>query len=181
MMHSTPIAGILLGSTLWAIALCDASAQLNEDKVMRDASGVFTGKVEGGSLTVPGSMSATPYSPPPARGKARILFKNGRQQGSTTHPRLEGNDRVVLGGAFQKLDVRRGGKEIVVNGRGTANDDSNGFGLWQGTATGVVKDQGETWRGNGVMGGVRGYVGDPMDTDDDFTERMRGFKVSGTD
>ncbi len=78
---------------------------------------------------MPGSLSATPYSPPPARGKARILFKNGRQQGSTTHPRLEGNDRVVLGGAFQKLDVRRSGKEIVVNGRGTANDDSEGSGF----------------------------------------------------
>ncbi len=53
MMHSTPLTGILLGSTLLALALCDASAQLNEDKVMRDASGVFTGKVEGGSLTCP--------------------------------------------------------------------------------------------------------------------------------
>jgi hypothetical protein len=181
MMRPTPIAGFLLGSTLWALALCDAPAQLNEDKVLRDASGVFTGRVGGGSLTVPGSMGATPYSPPPARGKARLLFKDGRQRGATTHPMLDGNDRVVLVGAFRKLDVRRGGKEIVVNGRGTANDDSDGFGVWSGNATGLLKDQGRNWRGGGTMGGLRDFIGDPADTIDDFTERMRGFKVSGSD
>lgn len=179
--YSYSLAGFSIGSVLWLLAAGDAAAQLNEDKVKRDASGVFSGKVEGGSLTIVGDAGSPPFSPPAARGRARLRFKNGRQQGSTTHPRLEGNDRVVLGGAFQRLDVKRGGKQINVKGRGTANDDNDGFGVWEGNASGVINERGENWKGEGTMAGLREFFGDPGIVDDGFTERMRGFKASGSD
>ena len=178
--YSYSLAGFSIGSALWLLAVCDASAQLNEDKVKRDASGVFNGKVEGGSLTIVGDSGSPPFSPPAARGRVRLRFKNGRQQGATTHPQLDGNDRVVVAGSFQRLDVKRGGKLINLKGRGTANDDSE-FGLWEGNTTGTLNDRGETWTGRGIMGGLRDFTGDPMDTDDDFTERMKGFKATGSD
>lgn len=174
-------AGLAAGAALFAFAGSEARAQLNENRVMRDASGVYDGQIRGGRLTIVGGTGA-PYVTPPSKGRLRVVMRKGGQEATTKNPALAGDDRADVSGSLKKIDVRRNGKQIAVAGKGSAEEDIDTFGSWRGgRMNGNFTDRGPKWNANTtVLFATRQFTGDPG-AGDDFTEQIRDLSVTGKD
>lgn len=175
------LAGLVAGAVLFAFAGSEARAQLNEKRVMRDATGLYNGQIRGGHLTIVGATGS--YVTPPSKGRLRVVMRKGGQEATTKNPALAGDDSAEVSGSFKKVDVRRNGKQIAVAGQGSAEEDTDTFGSWRGgRMNGNFTDRGPKWNANTtVLFATRRHIGDPGDANDDFTEQIRDLSVTGKD
>lgn len=141
------LAAVILGTGL------SAQAQLNEDKIERDATGIYTGTSGGGQFSQdyidPLLIDPTPSVIPTQGGRARVPVKDGRLSSSISDPDLPGNEKATCSGAEQRSTVLRGGKLISVKAAGqVVLDDGPYHAPWTGASiTGTLTDRGAKWNG----------------------------------
>ncbi|MCB1206405.1 MAG: hypothetical protein KDN18_19255 [Verrucomicrobiae bacterium] len=157
----------------------DATAQLNEKKIERDASGVYKGKGRGGRVYV--SYDSNPagnfnFVPESGDGKVRVPVKDGKLATSMNDNELPGDGDAKCKGSEQKSKVTRGGKKIVVGARGTVvTDEGPTHGPWKGgKITGQLLDRGAKWSADTACGAYQ-RNGDPPD----HTRRLVGRMLDG--
>jgi hypothetical protein len=165
-----------------------AFGQLNERKIERDASGLYKGRIHGGSLlfTYPDSPPDGPYITEPYAGKLKVPVKDGKLKTRMVNPALPGNGRAALSGKEQKSDVKRGGKKIAFKAKGTATDDDPDGGIWQGGKVGgSFSDKGSKWKAALVASGVKSVAGKGVLNEPgyvpQYTSTMTGLRFNGAD
>lgn len=125
-----------------------AFAQLNEDRITRDASGVFTGKVFGGTMTWVDSYGAFPYQGPTNFGKARVPVDGGNNSTVLRDDELGGDNSASVRGQAKNPVVLRGGKLIRTGGRGNVLNPGSGSRMTGAKADGTFTDKGAKWSGS---------------------------------
>lgn len=145
-----------------------SQAQLNEKKIERDASGIYKGKIAGGTLVyvTEGFGASTPIANPTGSGKFKLPVKDGKASSTLKDSDLPGNDQAACQGTWKKTDVQRGGKKITLQGNGTVNgDDAEGSQWSNGKVNGALTEKGPKWKAKTKLGGQRSVASrpDPMD------------------
>jgi hypothetical protein len=143
--------GLLVLAAVMLGAGCTAHAQLNEDKIERDATGVYTGTSGGGRYSYnyidPIFSDPAPTTIPTERGRVRVPVKDGKLSSSLNDPDLPGTGKAACSGTEQRSTVLRGGKLIAVKAKGkVVLDDGPSHAPWTGaTITGKLTDKGAKW------------------------------------
>ena len=125
-------------------------AQVNDAKVARDASGIYTGGVSGGRYYVvyddPLRLSHG-GEVPAINGRARVPLKDGKMSSSMSDADLPGNESAAVKGAEKSSNVTRGGKRIVGKAGGSMTfDDGPNKGPWLGsTLSATFSKKGSRW------------------------------------
>ncbi len=155
--------GLVLFSLLCFVG--EAGAQLNERRVFRDATGVYSGVARGGRLVQnyndPGLTDETETIPPES-GKVRIPVKEGRLSSKVRDEELPGNDAGTCTGKARRADVLRGGRRVVISYQGKAKLDESGHGPWNGQVAGNLDDKGAKWLANTKSGAKQVNVNVPQ-------------------
>ncbi len=128
-----------------------AQAQLNENKVRRDAAGVYSGTAKGGSLVKDyndPTISDESGSIPSESGKVRVPVGKGKLSSKVNDSELPGNGKGTCSGRAKRADVKRGGKRVVIRYTGSAKLDESGHGPWKGQVAGNLDDKGAKWQAN---------------------------------
>ena len=170
---------------LTLIAPC-LQAQLNEKKVERDASGIYKGSTQGGSLVyvVDGSPSP-PYSTDKETGKFKLPVKDGKASSTLKDSDLPGDGTAACKGKWKKTTVQRGGKKIALKGTGTLAGDNATNSPWtNGKTSGSLTDRGPKWNASCKVSGIQNVPEttdplDPMITFPAYTAIMSGLLVKG--
>ncbi len=128
-----------------------AFAQLNEDRIPRDASGVFSGKVFGGMMTwvdyhgVPAAAFGGGDQFREGQGAGRW---GGRGSSVLRDDELGGDDFATVKGQAENPVVLRGGKLIRTGGRGNVVNPGSGSTMTGAKADGTFTDKGAKWFGS---------------------------------
>jgi hypothetical protein len=168
--------GLIAGLSILAGS---AQAQLNEKKIERDASGVYTGNATGGVFTV---TYDDPFTPPfsfpaePGDGKIRVPVKDGKLKTAMSDDALPGEGSASAVGKEQKSKVTRGGKKIIVKAVGTfVTDEGPTHGPWVGgKISGDLTDKGRKWSADTTCGAYQRNGSPP-----DHTRRLSGRVLKG--
>jgi hypothetical protein len=143
--------GLLVLTAVILGAGFSAQAQLNEGKVERDATGIYTGTSGGGSYTFdyvdPMLTDPSPTTIPTESGRARVPVKDGKLSSSLTDSGLPGTGKASISGTEQRSDVKRGGKLVAVKAKGKVElDDGPTQAPWTGgSILGTLTDKGAKW------------------------------------
>ena len=91
-----------------------ASAQLNEKKVERQASGVYTGRLYGGTKVYTDPIPEHSYvgMPADASGQAKVPIGKKRPKSTTSDDELPAGQPALASGKESKSKVSRSGKKI---------------------------------------------------------------------
>lgn len=157
----------------------EVTAQLNEKKVERDATGVYKGRATGGRFYV--TYDTNPagnfdFAAPPGDGKARVPVKDGKLASSMSDDDLPGDGDAKCKGSEQKSKVTRGGQKIAVAAKGTmVTDEGPTHGPWKGgKITGLLLDRGAKWNADATCGAYQRNGTPP-----DHTRRLKGRMLDG--
>lgn len=145
------IAGKCLVLALALGAAVEAQAQLNDNKVRRDAAGVYSGTAKGGRLVKDYEdpfYSDETSTIPPEKGKVRVPVKKGKLSSKVNDSELPGDGKGNCSGKAKRADVKRGGKRVAIRYEGKAKLDESGHGPWKGNVTGNLDDKGAKWQAN---------------------------------
>lgn len=175
-------AAAILIITLASLMGHTAHAQINEKKIERDASGVYSGSASGGQVSVTYdftpefnfSFPADPYS-----GKVKVPVKDGKLKSNLSSAALPEDGAASLKGKEQKSKVTRGGKKIVVKaaGSGVGIDEDPYKGPWLGgKISGDLTAKGSKWSANTSLSAYQ-RNGSPTP---DHTKRITGYNLKGT-
>jgi len=177
----------LLG--LFGVGTPSTDAQVNDRRVLRDATGVYRGQSTGGEIAVTYDDGAPGFTMGVENrsGKVRVPVKKGRTKSRMRHPDMpsdEGFDYngVAVGQARQKPKVTRGGRRVStrVMGASVRLDDDPRKGPWtQGKCAGNFDKRGKKWNavarnGSSAQRNSR-VLGEPAD----HTKRITGLMVKG--
>jgi hypothetical protein len=149
--HQRRAGGLLVLTAVILGAGHSAKAQLNEGKIERDATGVYTGTSGGGLYSFnyvdPASMDPSPTTIPTESGRIRVPVKDGKLSSSLTDSGLPGTGKALCTGTEKRSDVKRGGKLIAVKATGkVALDDGPTQAPWTGASIlGTLTDRGAKW------------------------------------
>lgn len=160
-----------------------ANADINERKVLRDASGLFRGVATGGTYRVTydsGVPAPFSFTGPTADFTERARFKDGRSAGVITDDDLEGSGAATAAGT-QNNRVTRGGKRVLVSlTRGILReDDGADKGPWTGgKAVGTLDDKGRIWKALSTASAHQRNSSVPGNPPD-HTRTVTGRKISG--
>ena len=162
------------------VATTSGRSDLNEARVLRDASGVYTGQATGGMyhITYDDGSPGFSFTGHPADFKELARFKEGRSAGTITDDDLSG-DGAGQGAATQKPNVVRGGRRIILRISNIVfeEDESDHLGQWRGgRADGTVDDKGAQWRANSTASASQRNGNPP-----DHTRRVTGRRIAGKD
>ena len=135
-------------------------AQLNEDRITRDATGVYTGKIFGGTMNWVDAMGVpgTPFGGPTNLGRARVPVDEGNNSSVLRDNEVGGDDSATVKGKAKNATILRGGKLIRTGGRGGAVNPGSGSSLTGAKADGTFTDRGPKWQAN--FGGQASQVFD---------------------
>lgn len=163
------------------IAPC-LQAQLNENKIERDASGIYRGAIQGGALVyISGGVPSTPYITHKETGKFKLPVKDGKANSTLKDTDLpEGS--AACQGKWKKTKVQRGGKKIALQGTGTLDADNETNTKWtNGKTSGSLTDRGPKWNADCKVSARQDVPeqGDPMDPYPGYTQIITGLKVEG--
>lgn len=163
-----------------------AQAQLNEKKIERDASGVYKGSIQKGTLVyITSGMPSPPYVTEKETGKFKLPVKDGKASSTLTDPDLPGDGTADCKGKWKKTKVQRGGKKIALQGTGTiAGDNSTGTPWTNGKTTGSLTDRGPKWNADCKVSAVQNVPEttdplDPMLTYPAYTAVITGLNAEG--
>jgi hypothetical protein len=144
--------GLLVLAVVILGAGTPVKAQLNEDKVERDATGVYSGSSGGGRWSMnfadPGMTDPDPGIIPTQTGRVRVPVKDGKLTTTLSDPDLQGNGKASCSGTEQRSDVKRGGKLIMVKavaGKVSFDDGPTQAPWTGGTIVGTLTDKGAKW------------------------------------
>lgn len=159
-------------------ALCqDASAQLNEKKIERDASGIYKGTIKKGKFTAstPGETPST-LTTGTEPGKIKVPVKEGNLSTSLTDSDLP--SKAKLKGKEKKSKVQRGGDRIATKAVGTVAVPPSP--MWVNCSiTGNLDDKGAKWKGDCEAKGKKVWPGYWYDYDGEEGE-MEPYWVEPT-
>lgn len=158
-----------------------AHAQVNEKKIERDASGIYSGNASGGQVSV--TYDFTPefnfsFPADPYAGKVKVPVKDGKLKTNLSNGALPEDGAATLSGKEQKSKVTRGGKKIAVKaaGSGIGVDDDPSKGPWLGgTISGDLTAKGSKWSANTTLSAYQ-RNGTPTP---DHTKRITGHNLKG--
>jgi hypothetical protein len=166
----------------------EASAQLNESKIERDATGIYSGGIKAGKvLEAGGGLPSETFTTTPYTGKVKVPVKDGKLSTVLTDPDVETSDsKAVMKGKEKKSTVQRGGNRVSVEATGTVS--LTGSPKWTGASIkGNIDDKGTKWTGDCEAKGKKvfpPYMFDPDDdpmTDNSYLVPESSFTVSGLD
>jgi hypothetical protein len=128
-----------------------AYAQVNDDKILREASGTYKGTRAGGSATFSGGDPAlyAPFTmtPPTVKAKFKLPVSSRKPKIKIKAPgELPGSGTAVYKGKRKKAKVSPNGNKIsykVV--RGVGREDDNQPDYTGGTVKGNIKKKGTKW------------------------------------
>lgn len=124
-----------------------AVAQLNENKITRDASGVYKGKITGGTMTwVPLEGMVSPGPGPVSTGKARVPIDDGKSKSKLNDDNISGDGTATASGRAKDPKVTRGGKLIKHTVKGSVVNPGAGSSLQGGVLRGSFADKGSKWK-----------------------------------
>jgi hypothetical protein len=128
-------------------------SQLNEDRIIRDASGVFVGKLFGGTMTfiypeTTGAPTPVTMAGPTNRGKARVPVTDGKAASVLRDSEIGGDNSATVKGTAKDPAVLRNGKLIRTGGRGNVVNPGSGSVLTGARADGTFTDKGPKWQAN---------------------------------
>lgn len=139
----------------FASSVPDLQAQVNDRKVLRDATGIYRGGTVGGQYTVTYDDGFPGFTHEIERdtGKVKVPVKKGLSRSGMRDPNLPSDDGAddngrATGQARQKPRVTRGGKRVVtkVSGGRIRVDDDPRKGDWTGgKTTGRLDKRGKAW------------------------------------
>lgn len=163
----------------FAVFAVSAKADINEKKVLRDASGVFKGVIVGGTYSVVydgGVPAPFSFKGPTMDFRERARLKDGRSAGVITDDDLEGNGSAKTYGTQDTRVTRGGGRVVLKVAKGFLNENNEPTkGPWtNGKTKGNLDDRGSSWKGSLIASG-RQRNGDPPD----HTRTVTGRKISG--
>jgi len=146
------LTAVILGTGL------SVQAQLNEDRIERDATGVYSGTSGGGRYSYnyidPMYTDPSPTTIPTEHGRVRVPVKDGKLSSSLSDSGLPGNGKASCSGTEQRSEVKRAGKLIEVKATGkVALDDGPVHGPWTGASIqGKLTDKGAKWMAQTTAG-----------------------------
>lgn len=154
----------LLVAMLWLIPGLSQKAfsQVNDDKILREASGTYKGTREGGRATFSGAADPVTYppftaSPPTVEGKFKFPVTSSKPKIKVKLPgALPGNGKAIYKGKRKQAKVSPSGNKInyhVVRGVGREDDNQPDF--TGGTAKGTIKKKGSKWETNLKLAAVQ--------------------------
>jgi hypothetical protein len=140
----------------FAISVPETHAQVNERKVLRDASGVYRGATRGGqfSVTYDDGAPGFTFGAAQSSGKARVPVKKGRTKSAVRHPDIPSDEGFddngrAAGQARQRPKVTRNGTRVstrVSAGKIKVDDDPR-KGDWQKAKGSARLDKrGKAWK-----------------------------------
>ncbi len=133
-----------------------ATAQLNEKKVTRDASGVYKGKIKGGTVIYyPHEGDPISFPGPTNQGKVKVPVKKGNTGSKVKDGEIAGAGKAKASGRAKDPKVVRGGKAIKYLAKGSVDNTSTGFTLSGAKVKGTLKDQGAKWKALFKGGGIQ--------------------------
>ncbi len=150
--HSlTPLLG---AAFLLALALSpkEALSQVNDQKILREASGVYKGQRTGGIATFSGAadpVANPPFSvtPPTYKGKFKLSAASKKPKILLNAPgQLPGNGKATYKGKRKKAKVSPNGRKIayqVVKGTGVEDDGQPAY--TGGAVGGTFAKKGSKW------------------------------------
>lgn len=176
----TKSSSTLLIVTLASLMGHAAHAQVNEKKIERDASGIYSGSASGGQVSV--TYDFTPennfsFPADSSAGKVKVPVKDGKLK-SKLASETPGDGAATLKGKEQKSKVTRGGKKVVVKaaGSGIGLDEDPHKGPWLGgKISGDLTAKGSKWKANTKLSAYQ-RNGTPTP---DHTKRITGHNLKG--
>lgn len=177
-LHSYTGRGAVFALALTAFAV-SAEADINDKKVLRDASGVFKGRIVGGTYSVvydSGVPAPFSFTGPTMDFKERARLKDGSSSGKITDDDLEGDGSAKTRGTQDTRITRSGQRVILKVIKGYLNENNEPTkGPWtNGKTKGNLDDRGSSWKGSLIASG-RQRNGNPPD----HTRTVTGRKISG--
>lgn len=150
-------------------------AQLNEKRITRDASGVYKGKITGGTMTwVPVTGPSIPGVGPVSPGKARVPIDQGKNSSNLKNNQIGGDGTVTVKGRTRDPKVTRGGRLIKYSGKGSAVHPGEDSSLQGAVLRGTFRDKGTKWEAAFLGSGKQVF-----DSGDMWV--YSGRKLTGTD
>lgn len=139
-----------------------SSAQLNEKRVERNATGIYNGALTNGKrIFFQNGQRQFTGNPPNGRGRVKVPVKDGRLKTAAKDNDIPGSNRAVLSGREKKSNVKRGGNLISVAANGEMDVRGDGENKWKrGKITGKLTKKGSKWNANTKMEGTRNEGGD---------------------
>jgi hypothetical protein len=147
--------------------LINAEAQLNENKVKRDATGIYKGSTKNVTRTrlVPGDSNEVSRLEG-ANGKVRFPVKSPKPTTKVVDNELDGSGRGKFSGKEKRSAVKRGGNLISYLANGTFDIFGDGHNVYRGSVKGQIKDRGSKWVSDTAQDALR-------KDNDGFTSRFR--------
>ena len=140
------LGGLAVGIAITGLSTPEASAQLNERRVERQATGVYKGRTKNGKrIFFNGNTRTGSGTPHNAAGKLKVPVKDGRLATSLKDSQLPGNDRTKIRGREQKSNVRRNGNKIAVKAKGYQDVYGDSYGKMRGDIRGNLLKRGSSW------------------------------------
>lgn len=156
-------------------------SQVNEQKILREASGTYKGARTGGQATFSGAADpvANPsfsVTPPTYKGKFKIPASSKNPKVSLSLPgQLPGSGKGVYRGKRKKAKVAPNGRKItykVVKGVGSEDDGQPSYA--GGTVAGTIRKNGGKWSADLKMSATQGNRAGTYPT-----KAVRNMKVKG--
>lgn len=184
-----PLGFAFVALVFFAASVPDLQAQVNEKRVLRDATGVYRGGTAGGKFTVTYDDGSPGFSFMLERetGKIQIPVKKGTTKSGMRHPDLPADDGAddngrAAGQAKQAPRVTRGGSRVVsrISAARIRVDDDPRKGDWvQGKGSSTFLKRGKAWdaRTSTITSLQRNasVLGSPPD----HTKRISGLSLKG--
>ncbi len=165
----------VLTAALSLIAI-SAKSDINELRVLRDASGLFKGRIFGGTYSVRyDSGFSFSFGGPTMDFAEFARLKDGRSSKIVREDDLEGNNVAKAAGSQNCRTTRGGNRVSLLVTKGVLyEDDGPTKGPWTGGRTsGTLTDRGRAWQANTIASG-RQRNGNPPD----HTRTVTGRKIS---
>lgn len=133
-----------------------ASAQLNDKRFTRDATGAYKGKIKGGTVTyLPNAGEPVSFPGPTNTGRVKVPVSKGKSSVGIKDDEVGGDGRAKAKGRAKDPKVKRGGKSIKYTTKGSVDNPSVGFTLYAGKLRGTFKDTGSKWKAIFKGGGIQ--------------------------
>lgn len=135
------VVGILGAAILFAgFGMQNATAQLNEKRVERKATGKYTGSIT--TSKVQTKTDGVPDGPfmevGGGDGKVRVPVKDGKLKSTARDEEIPADGAAKFTGTEKKSDVRRNGKKIVVKAKGAMDLINSGHVKTKGQVAGKI-------------------------------------------
>ena len=150
----------MIGAFIGLLAGCfeTVNAQLNEKRIQRQATGVYTGQVSGITRTrlVPDHDPETILYDD-AQGKMKVPVREKKVKSTVVDDQIEGDGAAQIAAKGKSVKVKKGGKKLkYAANRGSFDAVNDGHNpVTNGTANGTMVQRGKKWNASAQVKGQR--------------------------